>query len=287
MVARRAGQSLRVRIVQLQRVQREVVRLELQRSFERFRPAGERLARGVVQQVDVDRLDAGRPGRMHRLGHVPGCVPPTERRQLLRDQALGPERDPGHAGQALGDRIAPFIRSGVGLEAHLGVWDQTEPLADPIEDLGEGAGRQERGRPATEVDGLQGRPTRLRRATHHGQPEAGVEGVGAQVQFHEERRDKRSDPVGRTPGPRARHHHEVAVRADRDAERHVDVQPHRRPRNDAGHDGWLRTDAVMTGGRLVPWSPRQSADAAPTRADRGSPPASSARSGPGQHVRWP
>ena len=83
-VARLAREALGVRIVERQRVEREVVRAEIEGGPQCRLPAGDRLPRDVVQEVEVDRADAGRPCRRHGRGHVPRGVAPPEAPQLAR-----------------------------------------------------------------------------------------------------------------------------------------------------------------------------------------------------------
>ena len=103
-IARRAGQALGVGVVERQGIQREVVRLEVERGIERPRPAVERLAREVVQEVEAQRCDAGVPGCPNRCLDVGRLVSAPERRELPGVEALRADGQAGHAGGALGLR---------------------------------------------------------------------------------------------------------------------------------------------------------------------------------------
>ena len=59
-----------VGVVERQGIQREVVRLEVERGFERVDPRVERAARDVVEQVEVDRGDAALAGAVDRVPDV-------------------------------------------------------------------------------------------------------------------------------------------------------------------------------------------------------------------------
>ena len=89
MVALGTGQPFRFGVVEGQAVQREVIGLDRQRRIERGHPAGQRLARDVVEEIHADRRDAGRPCTCHRIGDVLRAVPPAEGAQLGQIHALG------------------------------------------------------------------------------------------------------------------------------------------------------------------------------------------------------
>jgi hypothetical protein len=92
------GETLGVRVVERQRVEREVVRAEVERgTFSSRLPAVDGLTRDVVQEVQVDGADPGGPCLRHGRGHVLRGVAPAEAPQLRGVQALRAKRDPVHA----------------------------------------------------------------------------------------------------------------------------------------------------------------------------------------------
>ena len=118
-------------------------------------------------------------------------------------------------------RVATLVGPGVGLERHLGPGGHAEPCPDPVEQPGNGLGREQRRRATAEVDGFE----RLRRLANAGR--AG-HARRAQLQLGLEGGEERANPVARAPGRRPGIDDEVAVRAERHAERDVDVQRDRR-----------------------------------------------------------
>ena len=110
MVAHFAGQPLRVRIVQRQRVERKMVRGQVQRRLQAAPPARHGLAGHVVEQIQADRGDARRPGPRHGRGHVRRGVAPAEASQLAGVHALRPERDAIHARGGEGGQVAALAR---------------------------------------------------------------------------------------------------------------------------------------------------------------------------------
>ena len=100
--------------------------------------------------------------------------------------------------------------------------------------------RQQRRGAAAEVQRVERRPPR---------PERSVGSIRPQVDLRQQRADESLDagPGSARRGPRV--HDEVAVRAQRDAERHVDVERDRRPRDD---DTPVRGDGRRATGRGTP-----------------------------------
>ena len=100
-VAAGPGEALGVGVIEDEPVQRQMVRGEGERAFEAVGPGRQCLARDVVEQVEVDRADARRPGGRDRVADVGHRMAPAELAELGGIEALGPERDPGDADLAL------------------------------------------------------------------------------------------------------------------------------------------------------------------------------------------
>ena len=94
---------------------------EPQRRFQSRLPARQRLAGHVVQQVQVDGLDAGDARLRNGRGHVRRGVAPAEAPQLGAVEALRTERDAVDAELPERSQVATLIRAGVGLERDLRV----------------------------------------------------------------------------------------------------------------------------------------------------------------------
>jgi hypothetical protein len=218
-IAGRPGEPLGVRVIERQGIEREVVRLERQRRIERRHPRREIGIGDVVQEIDVDRRDPRGPGVSDGIGDMPRAMPPAELAQLGVIERLRPERQPADPEVAPRDRVAPLVRSRVGLERDLGIRCEAEARPHPREKVLDLAGGQERGRPAAEVHRVEYRPIRS-----PGQTEGPVEHVRSQLDLAQKRIKERADPVARPPRRRPGDDHEVAVRAERDAERDVDVE---------------------------------------------------------------
>jgi hypothetical protein len=122
-------------------------------------------------------------------------------------ERLDAERQPGHPGRPEGGQAAGFEVLGIGLEGDLGVGPEPEAVARRRDQLADGVGRQERGRPAPEEEADGGQPA--------GPGKRRVAG-----QLVGERGNEGSDPVLAVDGDV-----EVAVRAAPEAEQTVDVDP--------------------------------------------------------------
>ena len=120
-----AGQALGVGVVEGQGVEREVVRPSSSGRLERRRPAGQALARHVVEEVEADRADPRLAGRRDGVGHVArrrgaGRAPGAPRRMKLwapsesrvTPAAAKPARSPRSSGPGLASRVtsAPAAR---------------------------------------------------------------------------------------------------------------------------------------------------------------------------------
>ena len=119
--------------------------------------------------------------------------------------------------------VAALVRPGLASSVTSASAREAEPLADALEEPGDRGGRQERRRAAAEVErlsgGRRGRPAAERGVERR--PRAGAISASSAAQ---ERVDPASRPARRGAGV----DHEVAVRAERDAERDVDVERDRR-----------------------------------------------------------
>ena len=146
-------------------------------------------------------------------------MPSPEPLELLVVHRLGTERQAGHARVDPGRRVAALVGPRVGLEGHLGIVGEPEPTPDLLDDPCDDRRREQRRRPAAEEQALERRPLAV---------VGGVERVGAKVDLGLERPDEGVDPRLGAAGGRPGIDDEVAVRADRDAERDVDVERDRR-----------------------------------------------------------
>ena len=142
-VAEEAGEALRIRIVEGQGVEREMIRLELEGPLERRHPAVDRRARHVVQEIEAEGRDAGCPGLGDRSRDIgrPMAAPEALQRRVV--EGLDAVRQPGDPGRHEGRRVAPVVRAGIRLERDLGVGGETVALVDQGDDLGDRLGRQE------------------------------------------------------------------------------------------------------------------------------------------------
>jgi hypothetical protein len=76
------GEPFRLGIVERERVEGEVVRLQRERGIQRRCPRRERGAGDVVEEVEADRADPGIAGRGHGRGDVLGVVAAADRTEL-------------------------------------------------------------------------------------------------------------------------------------------------------------------------------------------------------------
>ena len=225
MIAIRAGEALGVGVVEGQGIEGEVVRREIQGGVERRHPAGHALVGHVVEEVEADRSDPRLTRLGDRIGDVPRLVAATDATQLRVVERLRPDRQPRDAGANPAGRIAALVRSGIGLERDLGIDREAVSRPDPIDEVGDDVGLEEGRRPATEVQRLEGRS---------GPPEGRIQGIGSQIQLGLERGDEGVHAGARAARRGARIDDEIAVRAERDAERDVDVERDRRTSRDRG-----------------------------------------------------
>ena len=206
-------------------VRAHVVGLALQRRAHRVPPAGHRLARGAVDEVQADLLEARFPRPGHGARDVRGVVRAVEHRQHVRLGGLHAERDAREAarpqrGEALGgDRVGVRLRRDLGVRLEAEVVAYADQHRHEISSV-----QQRRGAPADE-DGRRGPPL----LAEHARGELDLP--------HRCRRVRRPRRPGR-PVDRSELLGcvgvEVAVAAPHGAERHVHVDaertvPHPRP----------------------------------------------------------
>ena len=140
------------------------------------------------EEIEADRTDAALRAARDRRRDVRRAMPPAEAPELGVRERLGPQRDARDPGLPKRPGVAALVGSGICLDRHLGVRGEPEPQADEVEQAGDRLPRQERRRPAAQVDGLEWRPDGAERL---------VQRVGAQRQLGAERTDKRRNPGSR------------------------------------------------------------------------------------------
>jgi hypothetical protein len=175
-VAVRAGQALRLGVVQRQGVEGQVVRPQRQRSLERRHPRRDRTTGHVVQEIDVHRADPALVGGRDRVRDVARLVPPPQPLQLSSVEALSTDRQPRHAGAGERRGVPALVRPGVRLDRDLSPAGDAEPAPDQLDQRGDLVGRDERRRPAAQVDRLDRRPS-----TSTGFAKGRVQRVGPQA----------------------------------------------------------------------------------------------------------
>ncbi len=178
------------------------------------------MTRHVVQHVQRDRADAGVPGLPHRGRNVARVVPPTQLPELLRVKGLRTQREPRdpRCGEVV--EVAPIVGTGVRLDRDLGAGRDAQAVIDELEQATDRGSGKERRRASAQVHGLERcSPIRV----------APVQGIRAQADLRTERVDEGIDPGAGAPRHRPRVDDEVAVGAEGEAERNVDVEGHRGP----------------------------------------------------------
>ena len=182
------------RIVEGQRVEREVVRRQCERGVERARPrtrgsgrARRRAGRGSATRCSPARLGDGLGDVARR--DVAGRAAAARRRSRL----CAPKETRVTPGVAARPRGRPARRTRVRLERDLGVGRDTEAVTD----VGAGSGRAVP-RTAATASRRRGRRTR---AAAGAAPNAGSRLVGAQLDLAQERVDERRDAVARPRAP--------------------------------------------------------------------------------------
>ena len=202
-VAGEPGDSLRIGVVQRQRVQREVVRLEGERGVERAVPGLDRRAGHVVQEVEADRGDAGGA----RVAARPSATSSGEwRRPSARSSAASRLCAP------IDSRVTPASRS-----ARASPRSSGPGLASSVTSASGASPNRSRTIAIRRAIAAAGRrlgvpPPRYTESSARSRRRAGsaparVERVGAQRQLLLERGDERADPVRRARarrGPRRR-----------------------------------------------------------------------------------
>ena len=108
------------------------------------------LPRRAVDQVEVDVVEARRPGFAGRVERPARRMHPVQHRQHVRGHRLHAQRDPGEAGGAQLVEQSRRRRLRVGLGGDLGVRGQREVLADRVEHRGQPVAAQQRRRAAAD-----------------------------------------------------------------------------------------------------------------------------------------
>ena len=255
-VAQRPGDALRIGIVERQRIGRDVVDAESDRRVERRRPGVDRLPRHVVQQVD-----------RHRSARLPAPRRPRRRRPRAGAVARAAAAAPGSNDWAPSEtRVTPAATSaaasprssGPGFDSIVTSAPSAMPhrVADEREDRGDGLRGQQRGRAAA-------RGRRSRAAGAPRTPAARRRRRRASARRPSSVSSASTNASTRARGParrRTRVDDEVAVRAQRDAERDVDVERDGRTRDrfrgarrrrDLDRDGLPRAEDPPALGRPV------------------------------------
>ena len=216
----RPGEALGVGVVEGQRVEREVVRRERQRLVERDHPGRDRLVRDVVQQVEADRADARlrvprrRPRRRPR-----GDDGGPSRRSSLGIPLWAPSDSRVTPGAMLGGGVAALV--GPGLASSVTSAPGASPNRSRTRSMSaaRSSGGRSDGVPPPRYERIEGRA-----AGATGGPNA-ASSASARRAISDRRAARNAairfvGPARLGPGD----DDEVAVRAERDAERDVDVQ---------------------------------------------------------------
>ena len=186
------------------------------------------LAGDVVEQIEGAVLDPGPPGRLDGVEDVCRAMPTAQSSELRSVEALGAEADPGHAGRSEAGQVATLVWARVGLDGHLGAGRKPEAVLDPLQERADHRRGQERRRAAAEVDGGERTAPRVVQGTGRSEAEARIKRVGAELELGLDGSNERLQPSSRAARRMTRVDDEVAVRAERDAERDVHVEPDRR-----------------------------------------------------------
>ena len=185
---------------QLERVARDMLRLQRDRGAEHPAPALERLAGDGIDEVDAQVLQPGRAGGTVGIARLAHAVAAGQGDQVVVIERLDAERDPCYARGPEAGPIRPLAGRGVRLEGDL-PGDATPSVLRGSQHPIHSRRRQQRGRAAPEVDRLEA-PRR-----------------GTERQLGNERVQVAWDGVAATA-----HRHEVAVGAHQPAERDVDIE---------------------------------------------------------------
>ena len=218
-VAHRARQALGVRVVERQGIGGDVIRLEGERRIQRRGPNGLGLPGHVVQEVERHGRDARLASRVDGGSDVVRPVPPAQPPEQARIERLRAHRQAVDPGRDEGAGIPALVGPRVGLDRDLRAVGEPETLARERHEAGDGRRRQQGRRPAADVQGVEGEPPR---------PEGRVERIRPQPDLRQQGVRERRHARPRPARGGTRVDDEVAVRAQRDAERDVDVERNRR-----------------------------------------------------------
>jgi hypothetical protein len=115
-------------------------------------PDFERLARQAVDQIDRDRVEAGRAGDLDALPRLLGSVPAAQELQGLRVEGLNPQGEKTDAEIPPGADALRIDVLGIGLEGNPDALLDRKVFADGFEDPSVVLRRESGGRAAAEVD---------------------------------------------------------------------------------------------------------------------------------------
>ncbi len=191
-------------------VEGEVVRLELEGGLEGGLPFVERLSREAVHEIEAEVGAASSAGGTDGLAGLGGRVHAVEEPEEGVGEGLDPEAEAVDAGGEEGRCLLFIYRPRVGFDGHLDGFAEGEPVAEPLHDARNPFRRQDRGRPAAEVDGLDGSALEL-------------VGGGAEVDLDGERVEVAARE-GEPAGLLERHGGEVAVGAFAEAEGQMEIE---------------------------------------------------------------
>ena len=121
-------------------------RIEREGKRERRGPVAQRLPRRAIDEVEVERLEAGVPCGLNRRGHVRGVVRAPERGEHVRHHRLHAEAQSVHSSAAIRAQQREVDRVGVALDCHLSATRER----DVLEHAHQRVGRHERRRAAAE-----------------------------------------------------------------------------------------------------------------------------------------
>ena len=218
MIAGRTGQALGVRVVERQRVQGQMVRVDVQCGVERRHPRSQISIRDVVQQVDVDRADARRARRRDGVADMPGAMATAELAQLVSSSDCAPKEM----------RVMPARRHAAGSPRSSGPGLASSVISAPSalsnRSRTRASNRRCRRLPAGMVSRLPGTPSRGPVGPRYPTAECPVERIGTQVDLGQDRGEVLRDPVARATSRGPGDDHEIAVRTERDAEGNVDIE---------------------------------------------------------------
>ena len=147
--ARGAGGEQGVRL-QGQLVVRDMRRLQRERALQVGAGAGQVLAGQGVHQVEVDVVEAGVLGQLHRRLGLAAVVDAAQSLQAAVVEALDAEAQAVDAGSEVTLEAVVLGGAGVGLERDLAAGREAQPRAGLLQEVVDGIRREQRRRAAAE-----------------------------------------------------------------------------------------------------------------------------------------